>query len=225
MSRQVCGAHLSLASQVSKSQNCMLPSLPPRARYGTAFVRPSSVHLNSVTRSSPFSITHSLSQSEREEPKHGRRLQVHSATLSLSPTRREEGRHLSPLKSRSLAQNLPYSIGGGDQWTTAPNRYLRRGCVNVFCRNAACAPPSRRSHAVRRFLGSVSPSAALWLGSIRQRRLKCLSGQRERGRERPIQASLWGTGNDGGADRMGDDHKSSTISAAGRTGNGQKSRS
>ena len=74
-----------VASQVSKSQNCMLPSLPPRARYGTAFVRPSSVHLNSVTRSSPFSITHSLSQSEREEPKHGRRLQVHSAT-STSPS-------------------------------------------------------------------------------------------------------------------------------------------
>ena len=69
--------------------------------------------------------------------------------------------------------------------------------------------------------------SALWLGSIRQRRrrLKCLSGQREGEGEggRPIQASLWGTGNDGGADRMGDDHKSSTISAAGRTGNGQKS--
>ena len=38
---------------------------------------------------------------------------------SLSPTRREEGRHLSPLKSRSLAQNRPYSIDDcdDDQWT------------------------------------------------------------------------------------------------------------
>ena len=52
------------------------------------------------------------------EPKHGRRLQVHSATLSPT-TRRKEGRHLSPLKSRSLAQNRPYSIDDcdDDQWT------------------------------------------------------------------------------------------------------------
>ena len=60
---------------------------------------------------------------------------------------------------------------------------------------------------VPHFLGS-----ALWLGSIRQRRLKCLSGQRDRGTEGGREGGIGATYSSltlGNSDGRTDDHKSS----------------